>query len=354
MSDTPLQQLKKVIADMDPPLTKVAILMHHNPDPDCIAAAIGLEKILKTWNATIQCSSIYSGEISHAQNKTMVNVLNITLLHISEIENLKEHADVFITVDVMPERCLDKGIPEDIECLMVIDHHRSETKKAQITDIRPLGATSTIIWEYIRQEEIVFKKNNENDTIVATALLVGIKTDTADLVSENVTNLDFEAYQGLMQFVDRAKLISIVNYPIPTYQIDLRSQLDKPDNCQMDNGVYVGGIGSIAASKRDVLATLAEERSRLEDVNTAFIFAIVGDYIEISARSINLSIDIGTMCQKIFGKQFGGGKQGAGATKIPLGHLIIGVDASNELKEKQWEFIKSFVIYRIFHFLNNV
>ena len=72
---------------------------------------------------------------------------------------------------------------------------------------------------------------------------------------------------------------AIKNYPIPTYQLELRSRLDHEENYKMDNGVFVGGIGAIPLSKRDVLPVLADERSRLEDVNRAFIFAIVNDHI---------------------------------------------------------------------------
>ena len=119
-----LKKLKEALAvkeGEDPP--SVAIMMHTNPDPDCIGAAKGLEKILKTWNPNTTVTLIYDGEISHPQNKTMVKVLNVSMVHREEVgnreEDLKEIADHFIAVDVMPERCDMDGV----KCLMVIDHH---------------------------------------------------------------------------------------------------------------------------------------------------------------------------------------------------------------------------------------
>ena len=324
---------------------RVAIVMHDNPDPDSIASAMGLERILLSWNSEIKCKLLYSGEISHSQNKTMVNVLSIPLVDIAEIEDIQEEFDIFITVDVLPERCLDKDIP----CLMAIDHHRSDTKRAEIQDIRPVGATSSIIWEYMQIEGIKFKKSDEHDAIIATALLMGIKTDTSDLVSDNITDLDFQAYRNLLEHVNQRHLSAIISYPIPPHFFELRSNLDQEENIRSDGGVFVGGVGYISSSKRDALPALAEERARVEGIETAFVFGIVGENIEVSVRSVGLSVDVNALCQKLFGKQYAGGKMGAGAAKIPLGFMALDPNVPNEVKDKVWEAVKERIIDKIFH-----
>ena len=346
---SPLQQFKELILS-NKKKTKVAILMHENPDPDSIASALGLARVMSHWNKDIKCSFLYSGTISHSQNKTMVNVLNVSLTHKNEIESLEEFADIFVTVDVLPERCL----PKDIECSFVVDHHKDSSVLAKIQDIRRVGAASSIVWDYLNEEGIKLDKGNEIDALLATALLIGVKTDTVDLVSDNVTDLDFRAYQSIMGCVDRAKLSAIINYPIPFYQFELRSVLDNKDNYKTDNGVFVGGIGHIAASKRDVLPTLAAERSRLAEIQTAFVFAVIDNDIHVSIRTINPSVDINSVCHKIFGKSNSGGKLGAAAAKIPLGFLGLDSSASDEVVEKQWSFIKTLIIDRVFHVINNV
>jgi len=340
-----LEELKNAIITKEP--NKVGIVTHDNPDPDCMGAALGLSKLINHWSSGTTCVVFYDGEISHAQNKTMVNVLSISLTNKSEVENFNESVDCFITVDVTPERCLDEGV----ECLMTIDHHRVDTDIPQIKDIRQVGSVSSIVWEYLKDEGIELDKSNEKDAVIATALLMGIKTDTSDLVSENVTDLDFEAYKHLIGCVNRRHLSSIINYPIPPYHFDLRSQLDKEDNVRIDNGVFVGGIGYISASKRDALATMADERSRVEGIETAFVFAVVGDYIEVSVRSVGLSVDVNALCQKIFGKKYAGGKMGAGAAKIPMGFLAI-ENGEEELKETTWASVKAIMIHKIFYVMS--
>ena len=343
-----IEEFKTLISDNIETISNIGIVMHETPDPDCIASALGLCKLITSWNPDAKCTFLYSGEISHPQNKTMVNVLNIILTDIGELENVPEAFDAFVVVDTIPERCFGKEA-KDYNCILTIDHHRVESKKSKITDIRPVGSTSSIVWEYLQKSGIEFSDKDDNDAIVATALLIGIKTDTSDLVSENVTDLDFKASQNLMSFVNRRYLSAIIDYPIPPYHFQLRSQLDQEDNIRSEAGVFVGGIGYLSPTKRDALPTMAEERARVEGIETAFVFGIVGEYIHVSVRSVGVSVDVNALCQKIFGKQYAGGKMGSGAAKIPLGFLSININAPEEVKCKLWNAVKALVMDKIFH-----
>lgn len=341
-------QFKKLITENLETISNIGIVMHETPDPDCIASALGVQKLIAEWNPEAKCTLLYTGEISHPQNKTMVNVLNVTLTNMTEIENLSEAFDAFIVVDTIPERCFGVGKEcKDYNCILTLDHHRVESKKSKITDIRAVGSTASIVWDYLQKSGIVFKEKDDVDAMVATALLVGIKTDTSDLISENVTDLDFKASQNLMGFVNRRYLSAIVNYPIPPYHFELRSQLDQEDNIRTEDGVFVGGIGFLSPAKRDALPTMAEERARVEGIETAFVFAIVGDYIEVSVRSVGVSVDVNSLCQKIFGKQNAGGKMGSAAAKVPLSFCSFN-NVSETVRGKMWEGIKAYVIEKIF------
>jgi len=343
-----VDEFQALITENVETISNIGIVMHETPDPDCIASALGIQKLITEWNADAKCTLLYSGEISHPQNKTMVNVLNVNMVDIAEVEDFANAFDAFIVVDTIPERCFGKEV-KDYNCILTLDHHRVESKKSKITDIRAVGSTSSIVWEYLQKAGVTFEEKNEEDATIATALLVGIKTDTSDLISENVTDLDFKASQSLMGFVNRNYLSKIINYPIPPYHFELRSQLDQEENIRTADGVFVGGIGYLSPTKRDALPTMAEERSRVEGIETAFVFGIVGDHIQVSVRSVGVSVDVNALCQKIFGKQYAGGKMGAGAAKIPLGFLGVNLNAPEEVKEKLWDAVKAMVMDKIFH-----
>lgn len=337
-----LQKFKEYIKSFpEDSLPSVAIVSHDNPDPDSIGSALGMQRLIKLWNPSIKTTILYGGEISHPQNKTMVNILNVNPTNKQDVKDLNEIAKVFVVVDSLPDRSL-----QGIECAFTVDHHKGDTKKSKFKDIRMVGAASSIVWEYFQQEQLVLDKDSDEDCDIATALVVGIKTDTSDLSSDNVTDLDFEAYKHLIGFVNQRKLALIIKYPLPPYHFELRSRLDQEGNSLTDSGVFIGGIGYIVPSKRDALPTIAEERARVEGTDTAFIYAIVGGNIELSVRSNGLSLDVNTICQNLFGKEFGGGKMGAGAVRMPMGILSIENDPP-EIQQKMWEAIRDKMLHKI-------
>jgi nanoRNase/pAp phosphatase (c-di-AMP/oligoRNAs hydrolase) len=343
---TKLEEIKSILIENPDQPKSVAIMVHPYPDPDCIGAAKGMEKLLKYWNPSLSVNTIYDGEISHPQNKTLMKVLNISMTHRDEvgrtIADLKKMADYFIVVDCMPERC-DMG---DIVPLAVIDHHPVDTKNAQYKDIRQVGSCCTMVWEYLKKENVPFDEKSDDDASVATAMLVGLKTDTMDLISEKTVDLDFSAFKDLLGNANKTKLASIINYPIPSYLFELRARLDKDGNTKAYNGVYIGGIGYISAAKRDALPTIAEERARTEGIDTSFIFGIVGDKIEVCIRSNSPSVDVKNLCHQIFGREHGGGHPRAGAVKIPI-PLLSDENTSDETKDAVWNGVRSLVMEKI-------
>lgn len=333
-------------ANEDEDTLKVAIVMHDGPDPDCIGGGLALQRIIKSFEISTEIKMIYRGEVSHPLNKTMVNILDIRLTPYNVIEN--EEFDVYISVDCVPART---PYP-DKKFMLAVDHHKNDTKDTLIADIRPVGSVCSILWEYLEEEGIVLDKMVDDDEVVATAMAVGIKIDTSDFVSDNVTDLDFEAYKSLLSTVNVRHMSSIVNFPIPPYHFELRKMLDQDGNVIIENGVFVGGIGYISRGKRDALPVIAEERARQEGIDTAVIFAIVGDEIHVCVRSNALSIDVNALCQTIFGKHRAGGKQGAGAAKLEMG--FCNVDTENEsIQFKMWDAVRAIVMSRVLKEISN-
>lgn len=279
----------------------VNIIVHPAPDPDAVGSALGMRAILNSIK--IDSQIYYSGEISHPQNKTIVNILNIPIKKISESPH-----GVNVCVD-----CTENNSVTE-KPMLVIDHHKNDSS-ADYKIIDPsYGANSTIIWELMKELGL----NNLEESSTYTALLLGIRTDTNDLISEHMSKNDFIAYQELLELADKDALQKSMNYPLPRYLYEKRMVLHEEGNSQEANGVFVGGVGYISPDQRDAIAILAEEYTRMESVQTAVIFAITGKkHLEVSVRTHLVSLDVNQMCQDLFG-EFGGGKSNAGAAKIPL------------------------------------
>lgn len=299
--------------------TSANIIMHYMPDPDSMACAVNLQEVLRWYE--IESKIFFSGEISHPQNRTMLNLLELNFFKENEL-NLSE-TKINICVDCTPKNsCVDFAH-------LIIDHHNNPTKDCKfVINESKYGSCSTIIWEMFHD-----KISWESNEILATALLLGIRTDTRDLLSENMSQLDFQAYQELLKHVDKEKVQKIMNYPVPRYVYDKRLSLLKDGNSLEKNGTFIGGVGFIPSSQRDVISILADDYLRMEGIHTSVIFCITDDkQMEVSIRSNNTTVDVNGLCDSSFG-QFGGGKVHKGGAKVPLNFWS---NLNDDSKEMFW------------------
>lgn len=306
-----IESFKKFIteikdAPVDTVTTPVNIVVHDAPDPDAMGSAVGVQFLLKNYE--IESTINYRGEVSHPQNKTMVNVLNIVMEKVTD-----DITDMPFTISVDSTETNSCAKKVDF----VIDHHKNATTTKKKIILPQYGACSTIVFNLIRSLCPDYDKLTEY-TDVFTALLLGIRTDTNDLTSENMIGDDFSAYQELLSLADKEKLQKVMNYPLPRYSYDKRLLLHKEGNSSESNGMFVGGVGFISESQRDVISVLAEEYARMDSITTAVIFAIVDKKkLQISVRSSNVSLDVGAMCKEMF-MGHGGGTSYKGGASIPL------------------------------------
>lgn len=319
---------------------RVAIHTHHTPDPDAIGSAFAMQWILRRKFNT-ESSIFYDGEISHPQNRTMVNYLGINAQRIDEYD--PELFKFNLVIDATEKNSTIKS-PD-----LVIDHHKAESKaKNQIID--QVGAASTIVCELINDLGLIFE--DEYDFNVATALYIGIKIDTNDLLSDNVIDRDYNASLGLLPNIDKKKLQSIIEYPLPAYFYELEHELMKTNNNKIEGSCWVGSVGMITKAKRDALPILAEKMLRREGVETSVVIAVIGDVLDASVRSTNASLNVDQFCKKVFTKEHSGGKAGAGGTKSPLGICSLEVDGKSlpdEIRTQMWDGIKQGLFYKILH-----
>jgi nanoRNase/pAp phosphatase (c-di-AMP/oligoRNAs hydrolase) len=330
------------LESLNPAENRIAISTHDMPDPDGIGAARGLQWLL-TKKFGLSSDIYYKGEISHPQNRTMVNMLDI---HLHPIEEFEDSDSVKkICVD-----CTEKNSPFE-SADIVIDHHRV-TSSADISWIESVGSVSTLVFELIKKCEIDFEEEIELD--VATSLFLGVRIDTQELISENTTDRDFESFKHLSEFLNRKKLASIINYPLPNYFFELEREINKLDqneefvNQKVNGSCFVGCVGVISSAKRDSIVMLVDKAVRMEGIETAVIFGVIGDNLVASIRSDNSSLDVNTFSQSIFGKKHGGGKLGFAGASVPLGIFNLN-DVPEGTKEKLWDAIKETVFHKVFH-----
>ncbi len=180
------------------------IYMHDNPDPDALAAAVGLGRLVE-HELGIRPTLALGGIVGRAENRAMVDGLGIPLMPIETL--LTRNYDSLAIVDSQPGTG-NNSLPPDRGVDIIIDHHpaRAESSAAPWCDIRSeLGATSTIVLQYLLERKIPI------DAALATGLFYALRTETRDLGRES-TGAERDAYLYLVPLVDH-NLLSRISHP---------------------------------------------------------------------------------------------------------------------------------------------
>ncbi|NOZ83172.1 MAG: bifunctional oligoribonuclease/PAP phosphatase NrnA, partial [Euryarchaeota archaeon] len=300
-----LRMLRKIIEDAP---KGIAIVTQDNPDPDAIASALSLKKIVEHFGGVAEI--IYGGEIGHEENRALVNLLGLSLTPISKVRDLRSYSKIALIEASIPGE--NNSLPKNISPDIVIDHHPvDESKvKAEYRDIRPeVGATSTILTEYLVHLGI------EITPELATALLYGIKTDTNDF-TRGTTAQDLRAVAVLYPKADHDLLMKIETPVMSAETLDVLSEAIR--NRKIRGSFLLTNVGFIR--DRDTLPQAADHLLRLEGISTVLVYGIGGDVIHISGRNRDIRINLGEVMQKAFGNiGSAGGHATAAAAKIPLG-----------------------------------
>ncbi len=322
---------------------KVAIFTQDNPDPDAIGSACGLSWLIKKLTGA-NTDIFYGGEISHPQNRTMVNLLNI---HMKKVNRDRDYAEYKLRIFVDVASAGQKNLQDaNLKPDMIIDHHEDNPEGDYLLkDIRVIGATATIVCDYIRKLDIEINGESEEDANVATGMLFAIENDTGNLVSENTRPLDIDCFTFLLPLVDINILINIRDYPIPRYFFELEEIANK--NKQIVGSVLVTGLEYLKADRRDSLPYIADKFLRMEGIETVVAFGIIEDYLVASLRTTNKSISLNNICHSIFGEAYSGAKMRSGGARVPLG-IIAPRNAENNVRAMVWEALKTKLTSEIF------
>lgn len=310
----------------------VSIICHDQPDPDCLASAMAIQHIADEFK--LESKIYYGGEIPYTQNSVMMNVLNISAIKLESDESESDESDLDMIREAIKNSYLivvdtscsfgkenNTGICEFLEENrnpdVVIDHHYQNHDLECIYIHENYGSCSSIMYEILSTLKINISKG------LATALYLGISTDTADLKSEGTVQNDVDALENLKKLMDIELLRKIYDYPKPLALLELRKRAYN-DFCIFGNNLTISNVGIINPQQRALLAKLSEEMLQVESIDSCLILGLVDEgfdkpkYITASFRTNVLAINTGQFVQKIFGKKYSGGRKGAGAAKIPL------------------------------------
>lgn len=250
---------------------KVYIQTHNFPDPDAFACAYGLKKLLETrgFEATI----CYKGNVERTVAAKMLKLLNIEAVEYQEANELDEE-DEIILVDAQKgnSNIIDMNGQE----IICIDHHPIYEKIEYLySDIRPdIGACASIIASYYYENDVEITKD------VATALLYGIKMDTANM-QRGVSQLDLDMFYKLFMLAD-ADILKELDNSVMHYE-DLGAYNCAFTSIDRYDDICFASAGSNC--QEALIASICDFVLSMEGVNLAIVCSAKDKGIKLSIRS---------------------------------------------------------------------
>lgn len=317
---------------------KFFVCSHDNPDPDSLACCFAMKRILNFLGVE-DVELLFCGEISHPQNRAMKRVLDI------QIKRVTKNTDIYsgtekpfvIFVDCCPGQ---NNVSLGLEANIAFDHHKVSAPKQTLWIHDDVGACSTLICDLLfsltDNEQNCFDPDDELCRKVATALAVGIKTDTLDFLSENTNDDDFKAYKLLSPYIISDKFYGILNYELPAYMFDYETIAWQ--NKQSYPPYFITGLGFLEEQRSDCIPYLADKMMRMEGIQTVVVYGIIENEIKASIRT--RTQDVQLLINEVFGENSGGGKTGIGGVRLNLG-VFSTEDMEKSDRELIWNLTKN-------------
>ncbi|MDH3593035.1 MAG: DHH family phosphoesterase [Planctomycetota bacterium] len=294
-------QLRELFASRE----RIGILLQPDPDPDGIAAGLGLRAVLGRKSPTAPLVSF--GEITRPENQAMVSALGIDVRVISPDE--LDAFDGLALVDVQPNVFGESPPARVLSVDAVIDHHPERTGyDAVLKDIRVgYGATASMMTEYLVAAGLEIRPK------LATALLYGIKSDT-QLLGRDTSAADLHAFATVHQFHSPALLRRIERPALPAD--GLRALGRALATSRVDESIHLLVLGRV---REDVIPQVAEMGLQAEHAEWAIAAGIVGRDLVFSVRNVGYVRAAGEVVRAVVeGLGVGGGHRSMAKGIIPL------------------------------------
>lgn len=274
------------------------IYTHDNPDPDALAAALGLGRLI-AHEVGAQVTVAHGGIVGRAQNRAMVDNLKMPLQLVDRID--PDAFDAIGLVDSQPETG-NNSLPPGHRIDVVVDHHppRPSSLRAPWCDIRPeLGATCTIVFEYLRARRVPI------DPPLATAFFFALRTETRDLGRES-TEAERHAYLELVPLVDHAMLYRMTHPKVPREHF---AALDRAlRSAQVYGDIVAVNLGALGYP--DLVAEIADLLLSLEGARFVLCMGQYEASAYLSLRTEASEARAGSVMRHIVGTEGAAGGHG--------------------------------------------
>ncbi len=297
------------------------------PDPDAISCGMAYRAIAHRFG--IEADLVYDGQISHPENRALVNLLEVAVREYAGEPLDGYSAAVFVDNQGSTTHLTDRLKTAGVPTLAVIDHHDPDDVLDPIfSDVRPLGAAATLFAEYLASGELMqLEEGNETHARLATALMHGLHSETAGFVRARPPEYRAAAYLSRYMDPDLLEQVLCVQKSRAALQVIERALRSRT----VRNGFSVAGVGFVRWADRDAIAVAADFLLSEENVRTSVVYGLLAqedgrEVVSGSLRTNSSTVQVDAFLkdalgEDLRGRPYGGGRSRAGGFEIELGFL---------------------------------
>jgi len=286
----------------------VTFVSHVHPDPDSLGSMVGLAHLVESC-LDKPTRLTRDGQICRAENRAMVELLDIDLVPIEDVTWSPQNAVVMVDSQPKTGRHSFNG---EVTLFGVIDHHQTpgDLENIPFLDIRrSLGATCSLVTRYLMEQELQIPER------VATSLFYGIETELNGYPRE-ANPLDDSSLQFLYPLISKDILAQIRNAPLP--EAFFESLLQALQSSFTYDRLLISWINDLP--NPELAAQVVDFMIRFEDIDWAVCAGIHNDQLILSVRSSVARAQAGEILRHVVAKLGGraGGHDRRAGGFIPL------------------------------------
>jgi phosphoesterase RecJ-like protein len=300
------------------PVKRVVVLSHHNPDGDAVGSAMAWSEALTALGHSVTC--VIPNKFPYFLDWIEgIGQVKIFAEHPEEVKRAVSEADIICFLDFNSSGRLE-GLTEVVEGnttarKLLIDHHLDPPRRFFDLSFSYPEASST---SYLVLKLILrLFGAGAIDRAMATALYVGMMTDTGNFSFSNLTG---DLYRSIAVLVDKGIDIPYINYRIYNSYTEGRIRLlAHALGPKME--LIQGGQAAYIALKESELRRFHFRQGdsegfvnyplSIQSVKMSALFLQTNRFIRVSLRSRG-DVDVNAFARKYFG---GGGHKNASGGK---------------------------------------
>jgi len=311
---------------------KIGIVTHDEPDPDAISASLGLKTIFQKQGISPERIEIFANDVDRIrlETKSLINKVNIGIKPLKKF-NSKKHK--LVLVDIASTQQSNVSLHEHPSPELIIDHHNPES---------PFESSATIIT--LLMTILGYKINNS----LATALHIGIDTDTNNATSEKFSKFDDLAYFKILPpLIDNELRRKIIHSDLSRKQFQILKNAYGKYCVHNEDGLIIAGVGYVDKTNKGDIARVADEFLRY--ARKVFVIGIMEvksegkktgtilheKFVALSTRSKTGTESAGEISKKVVGQEAAGGDTAKAGGLEKLGPILVKLIEQAKQKNNQ-------------------